>query len=104
MRLFIITGLLTLILIPTAVYGPQNNQIFGVVAAIASVVTFGISAAYYGYEEHKKITNVNVLHRVTTEVHRVKMQEYDSEGALVATHEYTRDKRWIKGFDYVTTI
>lgn len=72
---------------------------FIVVIAVITAAVIIQQTYMFGYEQcreaHDKIV---VVHKASTETDKLKITEYDKDGALMSSHEYIKDSRWQSGY------
>lgn len=86
------------------ILGPTDQEIesllslFNIMFTVAGV----ISAYMFGYTTHREqVYSINVVHTLSNETKKVRITEFDNEGAIIKTTELQADPRWQSGFSNV---
>jgi hypothetical protein len=94
-----LTIFLSIATVAITTFGPEGNKVFYFGLSVAAVFCAIITAYFYGYIQCRKAsTGITKVHQISDAAQKVKVVEFDDEGALLATHEYVADKGWLSGY------
>lgn len=80
-------------------FGPEGNKIFYWFLNLLSLAGVIGTLYAYGYLQHKESTEgVVKVHQINNSARKVRIVEFDDEGAIISSDDYVADSNWLSGF------